>query len=379
MAARVEPSPSPARMFADGRFFTPDAQGALRRSARGAEPHDRAGLPADAQHRPRARSLAHHDAHRQERSACRSIAPNRSSRSTRMTPRAITSAMPTSCACRPASAPSSCARWSRRASSPARSSCRCTGTISSHPARASTCWSAPSPIRSPGSRPRRMIPARVERFVAATYGFAVLRRKPANIRRRVLGHCQVQRRLARRDGICRRAGRLGPLVTAAGRWRRTELVAYHDAADGAVIASPATRTTGSPAPSFSRPSRSPSRVTGPSRSSARRTCARGKRTSAIAGRPGKGGIDRGATVCACFGVGANEIAAAVGARLHDGVGHRRSAAGRHQLRLLPRRNPQHHRSATRAAAVRRPAHARRVGLRDATMHGHLQSLSVLDT
>ena len=40
--------------------------------------------------------------------------------------------------------------------------------------------------------------------------------------------------------------------------------------------------------------------------------ARGKRTSAIAGRPGKGAVDRGATVCACFGVGANEIASAVG-------------------------------------------------------------------
>ena len=39
--------------------------------------------------------------------------------------------------------------------------------------------------------------------------------------------------------------------------------------------------------------------------------ARGKRTSAIASRAGQGGIDRGATVCACFGVGANEIAAAV--------------------------------------------------------------------
>ena len=39
--------------------------------------------------------------------------------------------------------------------------------------------------------------------------------------------------------------------------------------------------------------------------------ARGKRTSAIAGRPGKGAVDRGATVCACFGVGANEIASAV--------------------------------------------------------------------
>jgi assimilatory nitrate reductase catalytic subunit len=30
----------------------------------------------------------------------------------------------------------------------------------------------------------------------------------------------------------------------------------------------------------------------------------------VAGRPGAGGADKGATVCSCFGVGANEIAAA---------------------------------------------------------------------
>ena len=30
----------------------------------------------------------------------------------------------------------------------------------------------------------------------------------------------------------------------------------------------------------------------------------------MAGRPGKGSVDRGAIVCSCFAVGANEIAAA---------------------------------------------------------------------
>jgi assimilatory nitrate reductase catalytic subunit len=39
--------------------------------------------------------------------------------------------------------------------------------------------------------------------------------------------------------------------------------------------------------------------------------ARGKRSAVLAGRPCVGNIDRGATVCACFGIGANEIAAAV--------------------------------------------------------------------
>ncbi len=35
------------------------------------------------------------------------------------------------------------------------------------------------------------------------------------------------------------------------------------------------------------------------------------RFAVIAGRPGKGGVDKGATVCSCFGVGVNEIVAAV--------------------------------------------------------------------
>ena len=35
-----------------------------------------------------------------------------------------------------------------------------------------------------------------------------------------------------------------------------------------------------------------------------------RRNSVLAGRPGAGAVDRGATVCACFGIGANEIAAA---------------------------------------------------------------------
>ena len=92
------------------RLLHAGPQGALRRVSTQAGGSARAGLPADAQHRPRARPLAHHDAHGQERSACRSTAPSPSSRSIRTTPSAITSAMPTSSASRPASAPSSCAR-----------------------------------------------------------------------------------------------------------------------------------------------------------------------------------------------------------------------------------------------------------------------------
>jgi assimilatory nitrate reductase catalytic subunit len=34
------------------------------------------------------------------------------------------------------------------------------------------------------------------------------------------------------------------------------------------------------------------------------------RSAVVAGRPGRGLAERGATVCSCFGVGANQIAAA---------------------------------------------------------------------
>jgi len=46
------------------------------------------------------------------------------------------------------------------------------------------------------------------------------------------------------------------------------------------------------------------------------------RLAIIAGRPGAGTVDRGATVCACFGVGANQIAAAVneGCRSVEAIG-----------------------------------------------------------
>ena len=65
MAARFEP-PAPARMFADGGFFTPDRKARFVEVSRCNGGANRAGLPADAQYRPRARSLAHHDAHGKE-------------------------------------------------------------------------------------------------------------------------------------------------------------------------------------------------------------------------------------------------------------------------------------------------------------------------
>ena len=73
----------------------------------------------------------------------------------------------------------------------------------------------------------------------------------------------------------------------------------------------------------------------------------------------------GRIVCSCFNVGVNQLASAVAAGCTSRRGDRRSAARRHQLRLLPLRDQEHHRCrsypgsrvrrAPPALAARRPA------------------------
>ena len=159
-----------------------------------------------------------------------------------------------------------------------------------------------------GQPASKSIPARMERFTAAAFGFAVLRRKPAHIPAEywAIAKCSGGWRLEM------------AFAAVADDWARlvtdlvggdTELIAYHDAKSGqhrfacyeddglagavylgsepvAVSRDWAIAQLGAP------------------------MLARGKRTAIIAGRPGKGAIDRGPTVCACFGVGAKEIASA---------------------------------------------------------------------
>ena len=213
-----------------------------------------------------------------------------------------------------------------------------------------------------GQPATKNIPARVEPFRAAMYGFAVLRRKPVAIAAeywaiaKCTGGWRVEMAFAANSDDW--AGYVTALVGG-----NNELVAYHDAQTGRhrYACYDGDRLAGAvflaPEPVAVSRDWAIAQLGAPN-------LARRQRTSVVAGRPGKGGIDRGATVCACFSVGANEIAAAVGARLRDSVGHRRSAARRHQLRLLPLRNSQHHRRATRDCGPSAAAYARRVGLRD---------------
>ena len=83
-----------------------------------------------------------------------------------------------------------------------------------------------------GQPASKKIPVRVERFVAATYGFAVLRRKPTVIPAEywAIAKCSGGWRVEMAFAAHRR--RLGRLCDRIGRRRRNELVAYHDAQTG---------------------------------------------------------------------------------------------------------------------------------------------------
>ena len=78
------------RLFGDGRFFTPDAQGPLRGHRRAAPCGVRLeGVAVRPQHRPRARPVAHHDAHGALAAPLQRTSPSRSRRSTPTTPRRV--------------------------------------------------------------------------------------------------------------------------------------------------------------------------------------------------------------------------------------------------------------------------------------------------
>jgi assimilatory nitrate reductase catalytic subunit len=153
------------------------------------------------------------------------------------------------------------------------------------------------------------VPARIERFVAATYGFAVLRRKPEQI-----------------------AAEYWAIAKCDGGWR-VELAFAADSDDWPSFVRDLVGSDGEPAAYRDSETgrmrfacyedgylagtvflaREPVAV---SRDWAvsqlvETNPAPAKRSAVLAGRPGAGGFDRGSIVCACFGIGANEIAGAV--------------------------------------------------------------------
>jgi len=160
-----------------------------------------------------------------------------------------------------------------------------------------------------GQPAMKNVPARMERFVASTYGFAVTRRRPEvlNAAYWVVARCKNGWRveLAFAANPDEWTGFARTLIGGTG-----DIAAYHDKQAGSM------RFAGyengvlagmvflAPEPVAVSREWAISQLAGPSVSPR-------KRATVLAGRPGAGSIDKGATVCACFGVGANEIAAAV--------------------------------------------------------------------
>jgi assimilatory nitrate reductase catalytic subunit len=162
-----------------------------------------------------------------------------------------------------------------------------------------------------GQPASKNIAARIERFAATAYGFAVLAKKPSDIDAEywALAKCSGGWRVelafaSNRADWARFANSLFGDASSA------ETLAFHDmkagryrfacfAGDrlaGAVFLSPEPVAV--------------SRDWAVEQLASAHSVARA-RFAVIAGRPGKGALDRGATVCSCFGVGANEIVAAV--------------------------------------------------------------------
>jgi assimilatory nitrate reductase catalytic subunit len=163
---------------------------------------------------------------------------------------------------------------------------------------------------------------RVERFAAGIYGFAVLRQKPRvlNADYWALARCEDGWRLE----LAFAAGTTEASLLAASLFDApagAETLAYRDGATlrdrfacfeedrllGALFLAPEPVAV--------------SRAWACEQLQARHDGHR-PRMAVIAGRPSAGSIDRGALVCSCFGIGANEIAAAVaqGCRSVDAVG-----------------------------------------------------------
>ena len=319
-----------ARFFADGGFFTPD------RKARFIAPEPPALRDDDqrpnircAQHRPRARPVAHHDAHRPEPAARRASRRSRSSKSIRPTPRRIGLATAASRASRPRMAP---------------------------------CMLKVAPQRRPAARlavradpleRRNRSSARVGDLVAPQTdpysGQPEAKATPAAI-------APVAFRLSRLCADARAARAAGRHLVGAGRaaggvgyavrhQRRAEALARARAE--LFAAGRARRIRRSPARHLSRRGlrRRPARwraVPRPGRRAAAmgrvKACSKPRLAiaapHALSGRDGL--AESGPVICACFGVGLDAIHEALASRqARECRGDRQGAARRHQLRLVP--------------------------------------------
>ncbi|MER8373231.1 molybdopterin-dependent oxidoreductase [Mesorhizobium sp. M1406] len=188
-----------------------------------------------------------------------------------------------------------------------------------------------APLTDPvsGQPALKHVAARIEKFAAKAFGFAVMRQRPAHVAAaywavaKCKGGWRVE--LAFADDDIDWAGFAGSLFGAPPG---AEILAYHDrdAGQHRIAAFDGDQLSGAlfvaPGPV------AVSRGWAAEQLSADHFDRRG-RLAIVAGRPGGIDVDRGAIVCSCFGVGANQIAeavrqgcgsvAAIGAALHAGT------------------------------------------------------------
>jgi assimilatory nitrate reductase catalytic subunit len=160
-----------------------------------------------------------------------------------------------------------------------------------------------------GQPASKNIPARIERFVAAAYGFAVLRRKPAHIEAEYWAMAKCAGGWRVELAFAANSADWTAFVAALVGSDASEMAAYHDIETGRhrFACYEDDRLAGAiflaPEPVAVSRDWAIAQLGAPG-------ATRRARLSVIAGRPGKGALDRGAIVCSCFGVGVNEIAAA---------------------------------------------------------------------
>lgn len=188
-----------------------------------------------------------------------------------------------------------------------------------------------APLTDPisGQPALKHVAARIEKFTAKAFGFAVTRQRPApdTAAYWAVAKCKGGWRveLAFADDDIDWAGFAGSLFGASPS---AEMSAYHDldAGQHRIAAFDGDQLSG--ALFVARRPVAVSRGWAAEQLSADHVDRRG-RLAIVAGRPGGIDIDRGAIVCSCFGVGANQIAeavrrgcdsvAAIGAALHAGT------------------------------------------------------------
>ncbi|MBZ0209138.1 MAG: nitrate reductase [Hyphomicrobium sp.] len=155
----------------------------------------------------------------------------------------------------------------------------------------------------------KSVPARIERFVAATYGFCVLRHKPPTIDAEywAIARCSSGWRIEL--ALAAPPEDWSAFVTGLLAGDAPVLSAYHDPHTGHRRFAAYAGGRLSAALFFAPEPVAVARDWAVEQLGA--SCpGRYARVAVMAGRPANGTVDRGATVCACFGVGTNEIAAA---------------------------------------------------------------------